>query len=258
MPSTDGRSFIDRLGSGWQRATTHLPLAAVPVLTSILNIDAIRRVLSFHGGHFGVKFPFPMTVANLWTFVSLPNQGPGVHVSQILWLFPIIVVVQSALVAGYLGSVHDLLETGEYDFPTNVRRYFLPLLVWQAVVSLPTFALAGLGQAVGPLVLLLVPAYFVAAYLFYATPYLLVVADADLGTALSQSLDWALSGGSYASFAVAYLLFGALFSILVTPFVVNLGAIGIVVGTAVTAPLALALSFATTEFVADLAASQSS
>ncbi|MFC4552269.1 MULTISPECIES: hypothetical protein [Halorussus] len=252
-----GRSFTARLGAGWERASDHLPLAAVPVLSSVLNVDAIRRVAAFEGGHFGVKFPFPMTVADLWTFVSLPNQGPGVHVSSPLWLFPVFLVVNAALVAGYLGSVADLLRVNEYDFVGNVRRYFLPVLGWQALISAPTFALVGLGLAAGPLVLLAIPLYFVAAYCFYATPYLVVVEGAGLAAALSRSLDWALSGGPYFSFALGYLVFGAVVSAVVTPVVVNLGAVGVVVGTALTAPVALALAFATTEFVADMAAANS-
>ena len=252
-----GRSFTARFGAGWERASDHLPLAAVPVVSSVLNVDAIRRVAAFEGGHFGVKFPFPTTVADLWTFVSLPNQGPGVHISSALWLFLALLVVQSALVAGYLGSVADLLRADEYDFVGNVRRYFLPVLGWQALISTPTFALVGLGLAAGPLVLLAIPLYFVAAYCFYATPYLLVVEGAGLAAALSRSLDWALSGGPYFSFALGYLVFGAVVSAVVTPVVVNLGAVGVVVGAALTAPVALALAFATTEFVADLAAENS-
>ena len=257
-PSPGDRSFTTRFEAGWKRANENLPLAAVPVVSSLLNVDAIRRVVAYDGGHFGVKFPLPMTIADLWTFVSLPNQGPGVHVSPTLWLLPVVVAVQSALVAGYLGSVRDLLEGAEYDFAANARRYFLPMLGWQVLVSVPTYALVGLGMAAGPLVLLLIPFYFVAAYLFYATPYLLVVADAGLGEAVSRSLEWGFSGGSYFSFAAGYLLFGVALSVVLSPFVVNLGAIGIVGGLALSAPVALALAFATVEFVAELAAPESS
>ena len=98
----------------------------------------------------------------------------------------------------------------------------------------------------------LVPAFLVLSYLFYATPYLLVVADAPVGEALGRSYEWALAGGPYFAYGVAYLLFVAAVSAAGTVVVVNLGAVGILLGAVASAPVALALTFATTEFVAEM------
>lgn len=252
MPSTD-RRFSARLETGWKRATEYPELALVPVLSSLLSPDNVRRVLEFRGGHFGLSLRFPVALADLWTFVSLPSQGPGIHVSPTLPLVPVLILVQTALVAGLLSSVHEVLETGEYDFAGSVRRYFVRILLFEVLVwalGLATFAIGVAGLS---LVLLAIPAFFVLSYLFYATPYLLVVADLNLGDALARSYEWAVAGGSYFSFAIGYLLVVAAASIFGTAVVVNLGAVGILVGTIVSAPVALALTFATTEFVADMA-----
>ena len=259
MPSADSnspvverRSFATRLGAGWERAVDHLPLAAIPVLSSVANVDGVRRALASDGVHFGLAFRFPPALADLWTFVSLPSQGPGIHVTPALRYLPVLVVVQSVLVAGYLGSVGDVLSTGEYDFARNVKRYFLRVLAYETLVWLPGIAVFGLGLAAGPLALVALPAYFVLGYLFYATPYLFVVADASLGEALGRSYGLALAGGPYFSYAVGYLLFVVGVSVFATPVAVNLGMVGVVVGTALAAPVALAATFATTEFVAEL------
>ena len=78
------------------------------------------------------------------------------------------------------------------------------------------------------------------SYLFYATPYLLVVADASVGEALGWSYEWALAGGSYFTYGAAYLLAVAAASLVGTAVVVNLGALGIGLGAIVSAPVALA------------------
>lgn len=253
MPSTD-ESFGERLEAGLGRATDHLPLAVVPLLASLLSVDNVRRVLDFRGVHLGIAFPLPPAVPDLWTFVNVPNQGSGVHVSPTLPLLPVLVVVQAALAAGLLGSVHQVLRKGTYDFSRNAKRYFVPFLAYQALVGVALLATVALGAVAPPLLLLAIPAYLVFAYLFYAAPYLLVVEDLGVVAALARSYGWALAGGAYARFAGGYLLAVAGISVVATAVVVNAGAVGIAVGTIAGAPVALAFAFATTRFVADMAA----
>ncbi|USZ68839.1 hypothetical protein NGM10_03665 [Halorussus salilacus] len=252
MPSTD-RPFSARLEAGWERATEHLPLAAVPVISSLASVDEVRRVLEFRdGAHFGLAFRFPPALADVWTFVSLPNREPGVHVSPTLALLPVVILVESVLLAGLLGSVREALETGRYDFGENARRYFAPVLVYQALVAVVGFAAFAVMAAVLPLAVVLIPAFIALSYLFYAAPYLLVVADAGVEDALVRSYEWAVAGGPYLRFGVGYLLVVTAVSLVGTAVVVNLGALGVLVGAFASAPVALALTFATAEFVAEM------
>lgn len=266
MPSTDAppnlstpdsRSFVERLEDGWERALDHLALAVVPLVSSLLAVDNVRRVLEYRGAHFGLTFRFPTALPDLWTFVSVPSEGPGVHVSPTLYLLPVLILAQSVLVAGLLGSIFEILQTGEYDFPANATEYFAPVLVYQALVGAASFATFGVAVAAFPLAALLVPAILVAflvlSYLFYATPYLLVVADDSVDEALGRSYEWALAGGPYFAYGGSYLLFVVAVSLVGTAVVVNLGPIGILLGAVVSAPVGLALTFATTEFVTEMA-----
>jgi hypothetical protein len=255
LPPSDSRSFRDRFEDGWDRALDNLPLAAVPLVSSLLALDDVRTVLGFRGdGHLGLTFRFPTALPDLWTFVSVPNDGPGFHVSPSLFLLPVLIVVQSVLVAGLLGSVHEVRQTDEYDFASNVEEYFVPVLVYHALVGVVSFGAFGVVvTGIPALGFLLVVAFLVLSYLFYATPYLLVVADASVGEALGRSYEWGLAGGPYFAYGAAYLLFVVAVSVLGTAVVVNLGALGILLGGVLSAPVALALTFATTGFVAELA-----
>ncbi|WP_137287080.1 hypothetical protein [Halorussus salinisoli] len=269
MPSTDptpddsstppdSRSFGTRLAVGWERAMGNLALALVPLLSSLLASDNVRRVRSAEGYNFGVAFRFPSALPDLWTFVSLPGREPGVHVSSTLWLLPVLIPVQAALVAGLLGSVRELLRTGQYDFAANVRRYFLPVVVFVALVRLVGFGAVTVTAVAPPLGLLFVLGFLLLSYLFYATPYLVVVADASVAEALARSYDWALAGGPYFAYGAGYLVFVVAISLVASAFVVNLGAVGVLVGAVTSAPIALALTFATTEFVADVDGAETS
>ncbi|UPW00160.1 hypothetical protein M0R88_16805 [Halorussus gelatinilyticus] len=259
MPSTDapetppdGESFGTRLANGWERAMDDLPLAVVPLVSSLLAADNIRRVRAAEGVNFGITFPFPPALTDLWTFVNVPSGGPGVHVSPGLAFLPVRILVEAVLVAGLLGSVGALLRTGRYDFADAARRYFAPMLGYVALVHLVTLSTV-VFTVVSPLLLVfLLPVLLVLKYLFYATAYLVVVADESLGDALARSYRWATAGGPYFSYAAGFLLFAALLSVVTSAVVVNLGVLGVVVGAVATAPVALALTFATTEFVADL------
>lgn len=253
-------SFTRRLAAAWTVATgPALPLALVPLVSSLLQFEKFQRVLGFHGGHVGVNFRFPAAVADLWTLVSLPNQGGGVHVTGPLLLLPVLVVVQAALAAGYLGSIRSMLAGDRYAFADCVGRYFLPFLGYSALtfglglVSVG-FAAAG-GRGAAALVLVVgLPAHLLLAYLFYATPYLVVVRDSGLLDALAESYRLALAGGPYAAFAGGYLVATAGISLVATAVVVNLGPVGLLLGLVGGPLVGLTLTVATMQFVLDLVA----
>lgn len=226
-------------------------LAAVPLFTSLLAFDNIERAAA--GGEFdfhaGVAFSFPNAVVDLWTFVSLPAGEPGVRVAEPLWLLLVVFAVQSALTAGYLGSIHRRLDGERIDFLGDVGRYFPRILAYQALAWGVTLLALFVGILTGPFVLLLFPAALVLNYLFFAAPYLIVVRDASVGTAIRESYEWAIDGGGYFAYAVRHLAAVAAVSIPTTLVAVNFGVVGVVLAAVATAPVGLTLSAATTLFV---------
>lgn len=239
------------LDRGVTVAADHPLLAGVPLATSLLAVDNVRAVAGFHGSHVGVKFPFPTALLDVWSFVSLPNQGLADTPTAVA-LLPLFVLVRAVLVAGYLGCVRDALVGRPLQFAANVRRHLLPLAVFEllsvaAVLVLVPFA------SVGPAVLVLaIPALLVLGYLFYGTPYLVVVADESLLEALAHSYALATDGGPYFGFFARFLAGGAALSVPVTAVVVNGGPDGVALGAVALAPVGLVLTATTTALVLEL------
>lgn len=255
-------SFTTRLARGWDRALEHLPLAAVPLVTALMATEKIQRIATFQGGHFGLRLGLPVSVVNVWQFVSVPNESVSIGVPLpealplVLVALPIGIVVQAALSAGYFGGLASALETGSFEFGASVRRHFVPFLVYTLVPMVVVAPAAVLGLAdsrlLFPVILLLVVAFIVAAYLFYATPYLVVLRETDIVSALRTSYDLATEGGPYFRYAAGYAGFVLAVSAVATAVVVNLGLVGVAVGVVAGAPIGLACNAATMRFVADI------
>lgn len=254
--------FTTRLADGWQRGLEFLPLALVPLLTAVFATEKVQRVAAFHGRHFGLRLGLPAGVVDLWQFVSVPNESVGVGVPLpealplLVVMLPVAIVVRAGLAAGYFGSLETALETGRYDFAASVRGHFAPFLAYTlipmvVVIPLGLIGVGGNRQLV-PIVLLLVPAFVVAGYLFYATPYLVVLRGADIWTALRASYQLAVDGGPYLRYAVGYAGFVLGVSLVATAVVVNLGLLGVAIGVVAGAPVGLACNAATMRFVADI------
>lgn len=254
--------FTTRLAEGWRWGLEHLPLALVPLVTALLATEKVQRIAGFRGRHLELRLGLPAGVVDLWQFVGVPNEpvGVGVPVPEALPLLvvvlPVAVIVQAALAAGYFGSLAAALESDTYDFAANVRRYFVPFLGYTVIPIVVVAPIAVLGLAGGrllePLVLLLVPVFIVAAYLFYATPYLVVLRGDGLVSALEESYRMAMDGGPYLRYAAGYAGFVLAVSLIATAVVVNLGLFGVAVGALAGAPVGLACNAATMRFIADI------
>lgn len=250
-------SLTALLSDAAERTDRTLPLAAVPLVVSLFAVDKFRRVAAFDGVNLGVSFGFPSTVTGGWTFLSLPSGGPGLSVyPSNLPSFAVFTaaatLVTAALGAGYLGSLRRAVAGEPRQFLADTRAYFLPVLLFQ-VASLAA-SLAFIGAAlVTPLLLLLVAPVLVAlAYLFYATPYLVVTGDRSVVPALSASYGYATDGGEYASFFLRYLAVTALVSLPAVPLFTSLGLVGALAGMVVLAPVGLLFDDATMSFLREL------
>ena len=245
-------------------------LAVVPILFALLNTNKIQALTSFDGGHIGFKFGLPVSVVTIWQFVSVPKSGVAVETSLPIEMLPVailtvpaLLVVQATVTAGYFGSLRNALDEAPYDFVQNCRQYFLPFVV---LTVLPFIALLPLavgvfgigtltGRPSGAVLVILLPgmlAVVLVAYLFYATPYLIVLRDIGLLNAARQSYTFAMQGGPYFAYAGGFFLFVFLVSPVATGVVVNVPLVGLPVGVIGGGALGLGANFATMRFVADL------
>lgn len=263
-------SFVTRLSSGLNRAGEHLLLALVPILFALFHVNKILTVASFDGAHIGFKIGLPFSVVTVWQFVSVPSSGVAVNTGLPVKLLPFafitvpaLLVVQAAVMAGYFGCLRNALVGVPYDFIQNSRRYFLPFFVLTALPPLILLPLAlgvfGIGSSTGSLgdaaLLIILPAalvFLIAAYLFYATPYLIVLRDAGLVDAAGQSYSLAMQGGPYLTYTAGFVLFVLLVSPVATLIVVNIPLVGLPLGILGGGFLGLGVNFATMRFFADL------
>lgn len=252
-----------RLEDGWMRALEHLPLAFVPLATALFAGEKIGRVVAFRGVHFGARIALPVDVVDVWAFVSVPADGVNLWLSMptgspfALVAVPATVLLRAALSAGYFGSIRAALETGEYDFAGNVRRHFVPFLLYTLLPVLAAVPLLALGaggspRALLPLLAVLFPVVLILSYLFFATPYLVVLRETDLVSAARASYGFAVDGGPYVRYALGFGAFVLLVSLVLTAVVVNLQVAGVLLGVTLGAPLGLACNVATMQFVADV------
>ncbi|WP_435065100.1 hypothetical protein [Halobaculum sp. EA56] len=261
-------SFLTRLSDGWDRAMRAPLLALVPIAFAVMNTEKIRRVATFDGAHVGMTFGYPMPVVTTWQFVSVPNTGvnayTGVPIEALpfaLLTVPLVVLAQTLLTAGYFGSLRDVLTGSSPTFWRHCRAYFLPFLlltVAPLLVLLPIglgmvgSVAAGSGAGAAALFLVLVPVYLLLGYLFWATPYLVVLRDSGLLEAARASYDLAMDVGPYARYTGGYVLFVAGLSVVATALVVNVPIVGLVAGILGGGLLGVTVNVATMRFVAEI------
>jgi len=251
-------SFREFLADGWRRTAAVRWLLVVPFGWSLVQFDAVRRVLANPGFHLGVAFPTPSPLPTLWAFTSVPTRGVTVETPLVVGGGPLAaaagialtVLVGGALAAGFLGALHAALTGADRGgFVVNVVRFGVRQTLYAGVVTLAGLLAVGATALSSPFVVVAVVGGFVAVYLFYATPFLVVTEGRSLAGAFRRSYRLAVGGGDYAAFFLWYLVAGALVSVPVTVLAVNLGVAGIVVGAAACAPACLAFTAATLLFL---------
>lgn len=232
--------------------------AAVPMLTTLLRFDKVRAVLTADGLNFGLNFGLPLPVSSGWKFVST-SFGGGAQVSgpataTVAGVFVVGVLLQGLLMAGYLGGLWASFRGVDQSFVASVRRYLLPFVGFGLLLTalvLPPILVTLAGAPIGPVVVLWLVVTLVVSYLTYGAPYLVVVEDVGLLTALARSLSLATTG-PYARFAAGYVAVVVGVSLPATAVVANTGVLGVVLATVLLAPVGLVFDAATLRFVADV------
>lgn len=233
------------------RSVPHLAL--VPVATTLLAVRKLTETAAAGPGG-GMKFPMPAALPDLWTFVSVPNTGVSFDLGVPLVFAPVFVVVNAAIVAGYLGSIDAALDDRSPAFVESATEYALPVLGVQMVVFVLTLlsfapAFAG-GMALAPLSAL---ATIAIGYLTWAAPILVVVHDRGVTDAFVDSSTYALGNGRYATFSLGYLLTGILGSLVLSTLVRGRLVLVLLVTAVLAYPL-LVLGIATVRLVKSLPA----
>lgn len=195
---------------------------------------------------------FDLTVDTPLETVVLPLEGAGLEIGA--WLAFVLVAyaaVAAVLAAVYVGGLDRCLRGEPAAVPTCVAAYgprffAYNLLVYGAVAALVPFVL------LSPTVLLLAfPALVLLAYLFYAAPFLFVVADAGVLEAFRRSYGFAVGERTYLTFALWHVGV-AVVSSLVLSLSVSAGGAGFLFALVVAVPLALVLTAASVSFVREL------
>jgi len=234
-------------------------LTIVPFVVAVARWRDLAATGADTSTQFSVTFPTPHSFVSLWSFVNAPTDagtavaggdlpfvvGTGLGVLFVVSLAAY-VVLSGVVLAGYLGSVAEHVTTGSYDFAANVRRYARRMVGYQALLVLALLALVA-GVVVLPAAFLLVAVVlFVAAYLTYLTPYLVVVADLDLLAAVEQSVALTTGRAEAAGAFLGFVAGGAVASVPLSTLAYGNGPVGGVIAAALAAPLGL---FASVTFV---------
>lgn len=242
-------AFLELVLDSWERSGAVRILAVVPFLDAFLKVENLAQVLHFEGTHYSVTFPAPSPMLTVWSFADPPTAGGGVSLFAPVPLLPVLVVVEAALLAGYLGSLDAGFRTGDFEFLANVRLYFRDFLVYNVLVTVVVLAAAAAATAALPVLVAGFLALFALSYLFFAAPFLVVVEDRPVGDALARSLELALAGDEYAEFFLKHVAVGVALSVLLTPVVTTLGSVGVIVGAAVGSLVGLTLTLSTLRFL---------
>lgn len=257
-----------------QHAARVWPLAVVPLVATLLDVGRLRRLLapptpaptnddsigvvvSEPDRVFSVTFGVPRPVSTLWSFVNAQSNGlsagPAGFDSVVVFAVAFLVsaVVSGLLAAGYLGSIDAALD-GRFDFLAAVRSYARPLVGFTLLEAAVGLLLVGVGIVALPLVVVVAVGLFVLAYLFFATPYLIVVADIGLAPALGKSFELATTEGRVLGFFVGYVVVSAVLSVPISALAFAAEPVGLALAILVSAPVALLLNVATLLFVRDV------
>jgi hypothetical protein len=282
MPSPSP-SPADSLLSRTVEHTAHVwPLVVVPLVATLLEVgrlrallrtadpapapangDTTRVVISEPDRLFSVTFGVPRPVSTLWSFVNAQPEGVSTGAvgfdSVAVFVVALLVasVVSGLLAAGYLGSIDAALD-GRFDFLAAVRSYGRPLVGFSLLEAGVSLLLVAVGLVALPLVVVVGTALFVLAYLFFTTPYLVVVDDLGLAPALRRAFELATSEGRVLGFFVGYVVVSALLSVPISALAFAAPPVGVALAVLVSAPVALLLNVATLLFVRDLVRAQSS
>lgn len=173
---------------------------------------------------------------------------------QLAWLGILLLAygaIAAAVAAGYLGGIDRRLRDEPAVLLACVVDYAPRLFAYYLVVFAAFLALLPIALIAPPLLVLGIPLVLVLGYVFYAAPFLLVVADAGVLEAFRRSYAFAVAGGAYFRFAVGHVVAAAIVSLVLSA-LLNGGIGGFAVALLVASPVGLVLTAATVSLCQEL------
>lgn len=247
------RALLDRAARTAGHVSTY---AVVPFALSLLAFENVVQTATAGGFHVSVKFALPTAIATLWTVFDPPSTGLNFVTPTSLSILPVFVLVEAVLAAGYLGGIHDAAHNRGPSFGENVGEYAVSVLgvrlVEYAVVGTFAFLLVGSGSFA--LAFVAFPFVFLAGYLLWGAPFLVVARDATAVDAIAWSVSLALEGGRYLTFSLLFALAVAVASLVISPVLSAGGIAAVVLAAALVAFPSLVASAAAMLVVEDVAA----
>ncbi|RKD93800.1 hypothetical protein [Halopiger aswanensis] len=184
--------------------------------------------------------------------IVLPVDAVGS--AEIAWLGIALLAygaIGAAVAAAYLGGIDRRLRDEPAVLLACVVDYAPRLFAYYLVVFAAFLALLPIALIAPALVILAIPLVLVLGYLFYAAPFLLVVADAGVLEAFRRSYAFAMAGGAYFRFAVGHVVAAAIVS-LVLSILLNGGVVGFALALLIASPVGLVLTAATVSLCQEL------
>lgn len=256
---TDG--YLGHLARGVDAVGEAPYLVAIPLLSAMLGIGRVGSVVGTDQA-FSLTLGLPTPTPDVWAFlnaaqpIGVTDGVVGTFGAAEAGAFLVGTAVRAVLGAGLLGVLAGVLGERERPaFVAAVRRFFLPVLLYEVLVLLGVLLLALLTVASGgnPVVVLVgISLGLVVLYAIYGTPFLAVAGNRDFPTAVNRSVSLAGSG-PYALFTVGYALTVLACSPVVSALAYGGGIPGLVLAAVLAAPVGTVLAATATSFFLSLA-----
>ncbi len=228
---------------GFSGARRCLFLSLVNTVLTYISIDNIARCLMHRGIFIGFKISLPTAIPTLWHFVEVPGR-PSVMGFLGLVVGFLVAILVSFIEFLYLSRLLACLGVE----PRAGFRRALHIVVFNLALELYTLMVALIRSAIPALTILAVLAFLPLYYLVYATPYLIVLEDLDIVTAVRRAIDIAKKR-DHALYILVYIAIIFVTSPLFTIVAVNGKLPGIVVMSLIAGPLGLWLTASTAAMI---------
>ncbi|RLG84068.1 MAG: hypothetical protein DRO40_02575 [Thermoprotei archaeon] len=248
---------MEYFSKGYEIAKRVIVLIIINIIVSLLNFNAIARISSFHGIHFGVKLTFPKIILDLWDLVSLPRKGfeimgvsivPNTSLLMVIVYLIIYIILYSFLSYAYLVYI---LKNGLGEPVGAGLNRVLDLIIYSLIFLFIGLAMISFASLHPSLLVVSIFILLIITYFIYAAPFIVVSLDKDVFESINISIKLAKTD-TYFKYTLVYVLIIIIASIPATILVVNMKIIGLLLAIIPISFLGLVLTVSTELVIKDL------